>query len=549
MASRIDQALNTLRTTAQIAGAVVDEAVAVINPEQAAKRRFNRKTFNASSTGFEGADKTRFRKTITKNPGGNQLMAGAGASLQSQVRHLERNHDLSRGVINTLVKNVVGPKGIQVEPQPVDKNGDYHEEFAMALMNLHRDWCRSPEVTGQMNWAQCQHIAARSLFRDGEAFSQNVMGRVRGLDHGTEVPFSIELFEADYCPLELNEPSKRILQGIGLNEWNRPTHYYLHKNHPNDINAAGEVGGAMATVSEMRKVDARNILHIKLVDRIGQLRGNSVLSSVISRMSDLKEFEDAERVAAKIGAKLSVVMTRDPEAAGGGFYNSLMQPDENGESQFQRNEMTLSDGMVFYGLLPGEDIQMIDNKRPNDNTGAFRSDQVKMVAAGADVSHSTISRDYSGTYAAQRQELVETWPSYQLLTTHFTAGFVAPVWRAFVQMAVTAGLVEVPDNLDMSSIDDAMYIGPPMPWIDILKEAKASNELLGTQKSLTETLRERGSNSVEFFRNVKRDQKLAEKHGISFESGPVYKGDPAENGGGETVDKNNEKEGGQSAAA
>lgn len=548
MANRVDQTINAFRSAAQFAGALADEAYAIFNPSRASQRRFSRRAFNSSNTGFEGADKTRFRKSTTKNPGGNQLMAAANMPLRAQARHLERNHDLARGVINTLVKNVVGPKGIQVEPQPVDTNGEYHEEFALQLLNLWRDWCQCPEVTGQMGWAQVQHLMARSWFRDGEAFAQRIIGRVPGLDHGTAVPLSLELFEADYCPLELNEPSKRILQGIGVNQWNRPTHYYLHKVHPSDISAGGETGALTASVSDMRRLDARHVQHLKLIDRIGQLRGNSVLASVINRMSDLKEFEDAERVAAKIGAKLSVVMTRDPDAAEGGFYSTLLQQNDDGKEEYQRNEMQMEDGMVFYGLLPGENISMIDNKRPNENTGAFRSDQVKMVAAGCDVSHSTIARDYSGTYAAQRQELVETWPSYQLLTTHFTAQFVQPVWRAFVDMALTAGLIQVPANLDVSSLDDALYIGPSMPWIDVLKEAKASTEVLGRTKSLTETLRERGSSAVEFFRNMQRDQKLAQKYGVSLGFESLYKADPEETGA-EDDDTKEKNEGGRQNAA
>lgn len=549
MASRVNQAVKAMRDAAQLAGAVSDELVGVVNPAAAAKRRYTRKAFNATNTGFEGADKTRFRKHTATNPGANQLMAAASSSLRSQARHLERNHDLARGVISTLVKNVVGPKGIQVEPQPVDKNGQYHEEFALDLMKLWRDWCQRPEVTGQHSWAQTQHLMARTWLRDGEGFSQKVLGRVAGLDHGTNVPFSLELFESDYCPIELNDSSKRIMQGIQLNNWNRPTHYYLHKQHPNDINASGSNGFGMPNVENMRRLPAASVLHPKLTDRIGQLRGQTILSSVISRMADLKEFEDAERVAAKIGAKLSVVMTRNPEYAEGGFYSSLLENNEDGKPEYQRNEMQMADGMIFYGLLPGENIEMIDNNRPNPNTGAFRSDQIKMVAAGTTAGHSTIARDYSGTYAAQRQELVESWGNYQLLTAHFTAQFVAPVWREFVDMAVLSGLLKVPAELDLASIDDALYIGPPMPWIDILKEAKANTEMLGTrQKSLTEIARERQTSLHELFRNFERETKLAERHGVSLEGQSVYKTEPAENSGGQPKKKNDTK-GGQSAAA
>ena len=69
----------------------------------------------------------------------------------------------------------------------------------------------------------------------------------------------------------------------------------------------------------------------------------------------------------------------------------------------------MAPGMIFDSLLPGESVEILDANRPNSALIDFRSAMLKMVAAGAGSSYSSIARDYDGTYSSQRQELVESF--------------------------------------------------------------------------------------------------------------------------------------------
>src|SRR3546814_16911546 len=71
--------------------------------------------------------------------------------------------------------------------------------------------------------------------------------------------------------------------------------------------------------------------------------------------------------------------------------------------------------MVFDDLRPGESISTIDSNRPNPNLEIYRNGQLRAIAAPMRISFSTLSKNYNGTYSAQRQELVENFGAYGVL--------------------------------------------------------------------------------------------------------------------------------------
>lgn len=139
----------------------------------------------------------------------------------------------------------------------------------------------------------------------------------------------------------------------------------------------------------------------------------------------------------------------------------------------KRKETQIQPGMLFDGLNPGEDIGMIKSDRPNAGLESFRMGQLRAMAAGLRGSFSSIARNYDGTYSAQRQELVEAQEGYSILQDSFIAAFTRPLYRRWLAAAVASGAIEVPAGTDMSSLFNAVYSGPVMPWIDPLKEANA----------------------------------------------------------------------------
>ena len=87
---------------------MIDRLIAAISPQWALKRRQARHALAY----YDAAKTSNHRSAINRSGSGNTAVESAGTKLRDTVRELERNHDLVRGALNTLVAHIVGPTGI-----------------------------------------------------------------------------------------------------------------------------------------------------------------------------------------------------------------------------------------------------------------------------------------------------------------------------------------------------------------------------------------------------------------------------------------------------
>lgn len=167
--------------------------------QPAAKRRpraaFKRAHYRRLLSYYEAARPDSQRKQRRETGSADSPVLKSGRALREQARHLEQNHDLARGALNLLIANVVGPYGIQIEPQPRTQDGDIHEDLVNGIRDLWHDWAFTPEVTWFHDWASVQRMVCRSWIRDGEALAQLVEGTVQTLNHDVSIhgPFFMQL--------------------------------------------------------------------------------------------------------------------------------------------------------------------------------------------------------------------------------------------------------------------------------------------------------------------------------------------------------------------
>lgn len=456
---------------------VEQDVLLPLAPNLAVSRMKQRQVYQAYSAGKPNIH----RSTKPQRASGGVSASNDAASIRDLARALDEDHDLVTGVFNVLVANCIGPSGVGLDPQPMKTSGKQHKTLARQLNRLWEDWCRRPEVTHEMEFSEAQKLAFRTFVRDGEVFAVHHQGNVTGLDHGTQVPYSVELLEPDFVPITYDDPSENLYAGIVRNAWGRALSYKVYKSHPG--------GERWHRAHELKDVPAYNMVHAKLVKRLHQGRGVSLLHSVIDRLDAIKDYEENEQIAARIASRMAAYVKKgSPDQ-----YQSMAgMPGKEGADA---RDLVLDSGTIFDGLKPGEDVGTIESNRPSTLLEPYRNAMLKAVSAGTGAGYSTISKSYDGTYAAQRQELVEQFAIYGVLAHSFIHQFIKPIYERFVDMCVASGLIVVPKGLDILTLYDADYILPGIPWIDPNKEAQAYERLIQAGVStVTEVIRLRGRN-------------------------------------------------------
>ena len=450
----------------------IERVISTVAPTWALKRAKARAMVRI----YDAAQSSNNHKAI-KSGGysGDAVMNNAGSKLRAWCRYLDENHDIAIGILDTLCDRIVGT-GLTIEPMVSTKGGKLHEKLNNDLRKLWIEFWKRPEVTNELPGNEVERMLCRSWLRDGEILTQHITGTRSDLLHSSEVPYSLELIEADYLPFDVQTNNAAIVHGVEKDGWGRPIAYHLYKDHPgNDL-----MPYTRARI-DTRRVSADAITHLKLIRRVRQTRGVPILHGVIQRLADIKDYEESERVAARIAASFTAFIRRDIDFA---------QELEAGATE---RTMAMNPGMIFDNLLPGEDISTIGTDRPNTNLGQFRNDQLRAVAAGSSTNYSTIANSYDGTYSAQRQEMVESAPGYARMNKFFVSAQMMPIWRNFVDMAQLTGLIRIPNTIDEQSLYLPMMRAPGLPWVDPKKEVEADGLAVEKGfKSRPQVIRERG---------------------------------------------------------
>lgn len=456
---------------------LLDRLLAPLAPGFVAQRLHHRAVIQA----YEAAKPSRTHKAKGDPRSADHALRLAGKSLRDQCRWLDENHDLVTGIYDRLEERVVGGAGIGIEPIVLDLAGDVHLEFTAQIKSAWAEWSIRPEASGELSRPQMERLVCRTWLRDGESLAQKLMGPVANYTHLSRVPFALELLEPDYLPFELNDDGNGIVQGIERDAWRRVKAFHLLKSHPGDLR-----GFSLSQAT--KRVAADRVIHIAYRKRIGQSRGVPLLHSALTRLADIKDYEESERVAARISAAMAFYIKKG-EASD---YDGKATPKGD------RSTFPIAPGMVFDDLVPGEEIGMFESNRPNPFLEGFRNGMLRAVAAASRSAYSTVARNYDGTYSAQRQELVEAQAGYDLLQHEFIDYWCRPVYRAWLPLAIAAGVLKVPADVDLRTLYNAVYQGPVMPWINPVHEATAWEKLvLAGFADEAEVSRARGRNPQE----------------------------------------------------
>ena len=235
---------------------------------------------------------------------------------RDRTRDLDRNSPAARGVLKALVNGVIG-NGLRprssIDREFLGLSEEQAQEWQNNAEQEFRIWAETPhcDYMGQMNFYGLQRLAYYSQKTAGDCFVLQPWNSCPGVPYDLR----IHLIEADrICNPDGMADDERIAGGVERNTDGIPIAIHIRTPHPGASYQAGTKfppkWDRVPIYGE--KTGRRNILHLMEVERIGQSRGNPVLSPVIETLKQITKYTEAEIAAAVINAMLAVVVITLP---------------------------------------------------------------------------------------------------------------------------------------------------------------------------------------------------------------------------------------------
>ncbi len=285
----------------------------------------------------------------------------------------------------------------------------------------------------------------------------------------SKVPFALELVEAERIADEWSYPpppsaGANMRLGVEVDTFGRAAAYWVRERHP------GEVRLAVEQADRLVRVPAEQMVHLRLVDRWPQTRGEPWLHAVLRKLNDLEEYTGAELLAARMSANYFATVE-----------SAEADPLPGAETQDDGTRQINIEPGVIEQLSPGDELKFHTPNRPNTALDPFMRYMLREVAAGVGVSYESVSRDYSqSNYSSSRLALLDDRDLWRVLQGWWIRSFREPLHREWLQQAVLsraipevslAEYVAAPDKFE-----EARFKPRGWSWVDPTKEVAAYKE-------------------------------------------------------------------------
>ena len=438
--------------------------------------------------------------------GVNTTVVAHAATLRNRARDQVRKNPWAAQMVASFVANAIGT-GIK----PKSKHPD--EAVRERLHAAWLDWTDESDPEGVGDFYEQQVLAVRAIFESGEVF---IRKHRRRLGDGPDVPFQIQVLEADHVPLAENRMAtfgNQIMAGIEFDERGRRVAYHMYREHPGEFLAQRPRSG------ELVRVPASEVLHLFVRQRPGQVRGAPRLASVLARLHSLDQYEDAELVRKKVSALFAGFITPGADEAGVPLAKADDAPKSDGYKV-----ASLEPGLMQV-LPAGSDITFSQPTEVGGSYGPFMSWNLRAAAAGAGVTYEQATGDLTSVnFSSIRAGLIEFRRGVEQFQ-HNTPVFQLnrPIWREWLEQAALAGVIDASDYMankrDYRSVE---WIPQGWPWVDPEKDQKANVRAVRAGfTSRTAIIAAQGGDAEVVDREIADDKERAERLGLVLDSDPA----------------------------
>ena len=500
--------------------ALFEKLLAGLAPGWALNRARARLAWRNVNALYEGAAvNRRTRGWRADRRGPNAEIRPALKTLRDRSRDLVRNNPYAAAGLDLVVSYQVGAG---IVPRSATKDTDLDRR----VDELWAGWAAKADLSGRTDVYGLQSLLARARAESGEALAQIVpLPAQEARRRGMVVPVALQVMEADHLDDAFDGAPRAgdvIRQGIEFDGYQTPIAYHILPQHPAEVDAM--LGGVALAVQRVR-IPADRMMHLFRQDRPGQIRGVPDLAPVMTRLRSLDDLEDAALEQAKVQACLAALVISQAPAAAGPLEGAGAADTDDAEE----GHKTLYPGM-FERLLPGEDVKFL---QPSGAGGfdPLARHQLHAIATGWGLTYDLLTGDLSGAnYSSLRAGRLAFKRRLERVQWHcLVPQMCAPIWRAFIDAAVMAGLLP-----RRAGGYPAEWAPPVFEMVDPLKDALAQKQLL-RMGLLTwpQAVAQMG------WEPRRQAEEIAAWNGIADDLGLVLDGDPrrtAGSGGAQAVD-------------
>jgi lambda family phage portal protein len=461
-------------------GAVLDRAILSIDPARALRRKAARFAYDALAN-----DRTLSRTIRRGGPADSELDEHTLDRLREIARDLSQNNPLVKGILLTEADDVVGTE-TQVQARSPDTawNRDCEQLFKEEMLD------RPCDLTGRFSFQKILYTAFLSYRRDGDFF-------LLFTDDG------LQLCEGDQCGTPGGQSAAEtfdVVNGVAVSKTTgRVIGYYLGK--PNKW-------GYIAADS-WRQYEAQYVHHVFNPDRTSYTRGEPVLTSSVTTIKKLWGYIDAELVAAKVNACLSMFIevtddSRVPLPYKQGRFKS-------GEDEEGTKVQKLSPGEVWYGNA-GEKPHPIMPTRPAAAFDPYLLRMLMIIGRPLCLPLLLVALDFSqATYMNMRGAFQQAQKAFKREQVHVVMPLVSRIWTEWLTRAIRRKQLKAIDGAYRHEV-----LCQRWPYVDPVKEAQADQmELENRTTTRGRIVARKGWDYQTLLEQQARERKMEQAAGVA----------------------------------
>ncbi len=425
--------------------------------------------------------------------------------IRARSRQLCMDNDYAKKFIHVVKANVVGVNGIVLQSRAVDAKGDLDTYDNNLIENGWKDWGKpyNCTVSGQHSWHDVQSLIIGSIARDGEVLVQLI--EKASAPYG----FVLRIFPAEYLDENDNRTlpgGHKVVMGVEYDADEMVVAYHIRKEHP----------GAYRNVyrsTEYRRISAKNMIHLFVSEYPEQARGIPWMHTAIRRLNMLGGYEEAELIAARIGASKMGFFT-SPE--GDGPTPSQMAPDGmDGNDHELIDEVT--PGMI-ENLPEGYGFQSFNADHPSTAYDAFTKAVLRGATAGLNVAYSSVANDLTDVnFSSIRAGVIDERDQWKMLHRFMITHLCERVYNRWLPMAIMRKKLPLPFKKIDTKYQSIYWQPRGWPWVDPYKDSKANSENISMAvDTRTDIAAASGKDFKDVIDQLAYEEKLAAAAGVDI---------------------------------